>query len=135
MTASATFIRAQHFTPHVPRVLSTRDVVERMSNNPFYEAMITAGFILPGRLKPQANTWDSIIEAVAEKHSLTVAEMMSKSRKRHVAWARFEAWAEIYKTIPGVSYPKIGAKFDTDHSTVRQGIHRFRELSAAGYMP
>lgn len=131
MIGNATFFRSQS----VPPVLTTRDVVDRMANDPFYEAMITAGFILPGRLKPRPNTWAAIIQTVAEKHGITVAEIMSKSRKRHIAWARFEAWAEIYDTIPGVSFPQIGEKFKADHSTVRTGILRYRELSEAGYMP
>jgi chromosomal replication initiation ATPase DnaA len=131
MRGGSELTRGKYFPP----VLSTRDVVERMAKNPIYEAMITADFILPGRLKPQGHTWDTIIEEVACRHSVTVEELMSKSRKWHVARARFDAWAQIYATVPGVSLPKIAARFGTDHSTVRHGILRFKMLSEGGYMP
>lgn len=131
MTPSAASLR----DTYVPPILSTRDVVERMAANPLYEAMITADFILPGRLRPQVKTWESIVEEVAKRHNMRVDLVMSRNRARDAAWARFDAWSQMYTTIPGMSLTAIARIWGLDHTTVMTGIRRYKELHEGGYMP
>ena len=60
----------------------------------------------------------NIVKAIAAKHNLTVAEIMGRSRRRHIVRARQEAMTAIYVEFPMWSLPIIGRFFDRDHTTV-----------------
>jgi chromosomal replication initiation ATPase DnaA len=71
----------------------------------------------------------AIIKEVAKKHNLTVDQMMQRSRKRPVAWARQEAFDRLYLETKA-SLPTIAFLFGMDHTTVLHGIwaHRKRKI-------
>ena len=62
-----------------------------------------------------------IIKAVADKHGLELAEMMSKRRAFRIVYARQEAMWILSKETT-LSYPSIGALFDMDHTTIMHGV-------------
>lgn len=72
-----------------------------------------------------------VIAAVADRHSLTVADLKSTSRVRGIAWPRQEAMWELRQTglwsLPQIGY-FLGGR---DHTTVIFGIRRHEERRAA----
>jgi chromosomal replication initiation ATPase DnaA len=63
-----------------------------------------------------------IIREVAQKHGLTVAEMMIRSRKQRIAHARQEAYFRI-RTERKYTLHQVAAIFgDLDHATVIYGV-------------
>lgn len=61
-----------------------------------------------------------IIETVAEKHGMSVDEIMSRSRKDRIVAARHEAFYLLREA--GYSYPQIGRFFGgMDHTTALHG--------------
>lgn len=65
---------------------------------------------------PQALMAD-IIREVAERHGLSVGDLVGKSHSRSIAWPRHEAMWEC-RMRTQQSFPAIGRKFNRDHSTV-----------------
>lgn len=63
------------------------------------------------------------IAKVAAAHGVPVNRVMGDSRKRPVVLARYEAYYLLRKTR-GLSYPRIAAIFDRDHTSVIHGIGR-----------
>lgn len=63
--------------------------------------------------------------SIAEKHRVTVDEMIGKRRFGHLTAARFEAYAAAYKA--GKSLSQIGRFFNRDHTTILNGIRRYEE--------
>lgn len=82
-------------------------------------------------LSEPSRTICGIIKEVADKHDLTIKEMMEKNRKRRVAWARQEAFARLYIETRS-SLPVIGERFGMDHTTVLYGIWAHRKRKAEG---
>lgn len=77
------------------------------------------------------STMRDVAIEVAARHGSTIAELRGCSRQRCVAWARQEAFAEIY-SLGRFSLPQIGRFFgDRDHTTVLFGIRRHKERLAA----
>jgi chromosomal replication initiator protein len=66
-------------------------------------------------------TYDQICEAVCERFSLTVSELQSRRRSRHVAVPRQIAMY-LCRRLLRSSYPRIGELFGRDHSTVIHGV-------------
>lgn len=64
-----------------------------------------------------------IIKAVAQKHLVTVKEMLSDRRDKHLAMARQEACYEL-RARTELSTPQIGRLLNRDHSTVLHGCRR-----------
>lgn len=63
-----------------------------------------------------------ILVEVAQRHNLTVTELLSRSHKRVIAWPRHEAMWEIRRRTK-LSLPQIGKLMgDRDHTTVLHGI-------------
>ena len=59
-----------------------------------------------------------IIREVAQKHGLTVADMMVRSRKAHIAHARQEAYYRI-RTERNYTLEQVARVFgDLDHATI-----------------
>lgn len=73
-----------------------------------------------------------ILAQVAEKHGFTIAEMKSVSRKRPVAYARFEA-AYRMKAERGMSYYQISKVLARDdHTSI---LHAVRKHAAMHGLP
>jgi len=64
-----------------------------------------------------------VLAMMAEKHKVTVKEILSKVRTRAVTWARQDAMRELYTSMK-ISYPQIGRYFGRDHTTVLHSIKR-----------
>lgn len=78
-----------------------------------------------------------IISEVAERHGVTLGQIMSPIRTKKIAHARQEAQAALYDTLNDdgtrrYSLPKIGRIFDRDHTSVLHAIRRVRERAEAG---
>lgn len=108
--------------------MTTREFMGQLAANPYYDAMTAADIILPGRLNPARASWRAIVAVVADRRGVTVSEIMSRAKQRRIAYARFEAWAEIRENIPLASYPIIAEWFAVDHSTVLHGVRRWAEI-------
>jgi len=60
-----------------------------------------------------------IIELVARLHGCTYAEVIAKTRKRRVVWARVAAIGAIRNVRPSMSLPALGRLFGKrDHTTI-----------------
>ena len=78
-------------------------------------------FATPGDFSRQ------IMTDVAERHGLTLHDMISGGRQRRFAWARQEAMAEL-RDHTELSFPQIAAKLRlTDHTAVIYGIKRHKK--------
>ena len=63
-----------------------------------------------------------IMETVAWRHGVTVADLRGRRRSVRFVHARQEAMALIYET-GRFSYPQVGKMFDRDHSTAVHGVN------------
>lgn len=69
---------------------------------------------------------------IARLHGVSIGELFSRARERHVVAARVEIWSDLRER--GWSYPAIGRLFGRDGSTVYQvvvGKQRRGETGAA----
>jgi hypothetical protein len=93
-------------------------------------------------MSPAQNTL-AIIQAVADKHKVTVSDIMGRDRHKQINEPRQEAMYEVLIQRRHLTYPDIGRIFGRDHTTVisnvkahckRQGIDydaatvRFRRI-------
>jgi chromosomal replication initiation ATPase DnaA len=75
-------------------------------------------------------TWRQVIQQVAEKHNLTVDQVISPDRHRHIVIARHEAMWRLRQETK-MSLPQIARALGrTDHTTVRWAINRHAERMA-----
>jgi len=68
-----------------------------------------------------------ILDSVAQAFGVSVREIMGKTRERPVARARQAAYY-LCREFTSLSYPRIGAKFNRDHSTVMYGVKQVGHL-------
>lgn len=68
------------------------------------------------------DTTRAIIREVAERHGVTVAEVLSPSREGRVMRARHHAILAVRSQKPHLSTPQLGRIFGRDHSTVLHHI-------------
>jgi len=73
----------------------------------------------------------SIIKEVAQKHDLMMRDILSKSRKRHIAWPRHEAFDRLRKETK-MSLPAIARIWDMDHTSILYGIWAHRQRKEQG---
>ena len=79
---------------------------------------------LRARMTPGEQT-RAIIQEVAERNDLTLAQIMSRTRKRHISWPRQEAMYEVAKRRTWMSLPDIGRVFGgMDHTNILHGIRQ-----------
>lgn len=69
-----------------------------------------------------------IIDAVAAKHGLQRAHILSNSRKRQIVKARHEAMLEARRLRPDMSISLLSRQFDRDHTTL---LHALNKANAA----
>ena len=68
-----------------------------------------------------------VVELVAQSFSVTVEQVLSRSRSRSIARAR-QASCYVLRERFGMSLHEIGSLLDRDHTTVLHSIHRSAEL-------
>lgn len=71
-----------------------------------------------------------MVEEVAAKHRLTVPIIMGTSRDVASVAARHEAWWTVWRET-GLSYPRLGALFRRDHSSILHGVRKHQAKVAA----
>jgi chromosomal replication initiation ATPase DnaA len=80
-----------------------------------------------GELVVSGTTWKDTARAVADKHGLTLAELLGPSRVRKVAHARQEAMALVHHEHK-LSTVRVGQLFGgRDHTTV---LHALKQVTA-----
>ena len=69
--------------------------------------------------------WKLILREVCASHSITMDQLISHNRSKHLIKARMLAYYRLSKEL-GLSLPQIGRYIgDRDHSTVFYGIKRY----------
>ena len=85
------------------------------------------------RMTPGEQT-RAIIQEVAERNDLTLEQIMSRTRKRHVSHPRQEAMYEVAKRRTWMSLPDIGRVFGgMDHTTILHGIREHCKRVGVSY--
>lgn len=119
-----------------PKLRPFRPTINFNHVEPFTKNLIrTIGWGLAGRpLRPSLRRWSGpqrIIEQVASKHKVTLAEMKGQGRNQRYVKARQEAFYRIRKEC-GYSLPEIGQLFGgRDHTTILHGIRRHEAMLAS----
>ena len=72
--------------------------------------------------EPVSDTVDRIIESVGRHYEVSLNDIMGTSRKKEIKTARNVAMYVI-RSITNMSYPKIGALFNRDYSTVHSNVN------------
>lgn len=73
-----------------------------------------------------------ILRAVADMHSLSVEEMLSKDRHRRVSWPRQQAMWEIRRHT-SLSYPQMAQRLKMGHhTTIIHGVAEHQKRVDAG---
>ena len=81
--------------------------------------------ILTPEQQAQAAQIQTIIRETAAKHNISTEYLIGHTRRRGVAWARFEIMWRARHEI-GASYELIGAVLGgRNHSTVMYGVARY----------
>ena len=76
-----------------------------------------------------------ILREVAEKHGVTVNDILSPRRSNPIVHARQEA-AWRMKTETAFSYPEIGRRMGgKDHTTIMWAVKRYEEMRESGVFP
>ena len=65
-----------------------------------------------------------VIDRIAREHDVRPAELLGRSRLKHIALARHHAMAVI-RWSSTMSLPAIGHLFERDHTTVMSGIAKY----------
>ncbi len=106
--------------------ITTRDFVAQCR-----DAMLTADFILPGRIvvKTPLTVARLIVDTIAESYDISVSDIMGKGQSRIYSIPRQEAFAKV-RDYTGWSYPKLASFFGKDHTTIMQGIKTYNKRVA-----
>lgn len=64
----------------------------------------------------------SVLQAVANRHRLTIDDIKGPSRKAYICRARWDAMRLLRDR--GLSLPSIGRMLNRDHTTVVHGLRR-----------
>jgi hypothetical protein len=77
--------------------------------------------------------WRALVRHIAEKHGVTMKDVISDFRDREVVAARFECYWHMREVLK-MSFPAIGAALGgKDHTSVLHGYRRHKaKLEAAG---
>lgn len=72
---------------------------------------------------PRAHLWDEIAE-IAKANGVPLSALRGRTLNRRIAAVRHEVWY-VLRTRHSMSYPKIGAIFDRDHTSVIYGVGQY----------
>lgn len=67
-----------------------------------------------------------IIHVVAALHKIEPEDLLGPCRERRLSVPRQDAFAYA-REVTGASYPRLGAYFKRDHTTLVHGVQRHRE--------
>lgn len=103
-------------------------IIDRMDGG-----AMPSGFLAKGEddCKPlyriAAERWKDVLEEVAEKHGLTVTEMLARRRAKPIVHARQEACWRLVKEL-GYSYPQVARRCNYyDHTTALHAVRKHQE--------
>lgn len=65
-----------------------------------------------------------IIADVAYQHDVSVSEILSVRKDRHIAAARVDAIAAVHRARPDWSHRRIGMLFKRDHKWIGKALRR-----------
>lgn len=74
-------------------------------------------------LKPISRPIHSLAAEICSKHDVTLAQLQSPIRMKHIVRARWELMYRANREI-GATLPRIGHFLNRDHTTVLHGIRR-----------
>lgn len=63
------------------------------------------------------------VQEAAGAHGVKETDILSKSRLRHIAWARFHSWRILH--VSGRSFPWIARQFGAHHTSVMYGVRQW----------
>lgn len=112
------------YRPQMSRGVPPPSIVPR-SRIPAPKVMVRRNLTMQDERKPDCpfRRSSTIAAGVAAKHGVTLAMLMGESRVKHIVAARHEAWWLVWRTT-GMSYPRIGAIFRRDHTTIMHGVKK-----------
>jgi len=65
----------------------------------------------------------NVLREVAEKHQITVDDLIGQNRQRYIAWPRLEAYYRAFVECPHVSLAECGRRMGgRDHTTILHGV-------------
>lgn len=82
---------------------------------------------------PDAPKWRQIIKDICRKHNVSIAVVMSESRRMDVSPVRHECFYQIHEQTT-TSKNQIGVMFGRDHTTVIWGIRQHIKRAAKAGM-
>ena len=121
----------QHSTRVMPRQFHSKEEMEAIHDAERRIFEVTMGAVsYESATKVKMR---EIAASVAMERGLTLADILSTSKVKPIAYARFSAWKEIYDTRDkkgrrAFSLPQIASYFGKDHPTILHGIRRADEL-------
>lgn len=122
---------AQHVVANVRELegaLNKVLTISRLSNEPIYLELVQKALKDVIAIRVQAISMDNIRKVVAEYYEVSVKDLMSKKRSRHIARPRQVAMA-LAREFTNNSYPEIGQSFGgRDHTTVMHACDKVKEL-------
>lgn len=77
---------------------------------------------------PFATPMRALILSIAREHGLTYADMIGKSRRKHIVQARHEAIWAVRDARPDMSLPQIGRLFHKDHTSILHALRKRGQL-------
>lgn len=75
-------------------------------------------------------TISELVAVVAAKHGVHAGDIMSKSRRREIAYARFEVWWTLRQRGGVWSYPNIARHWGYDHTSILFGVRKWSQILA-----
>lgn len=72
---------------------------------------------------------NEVLRCVAQSYLLSIADLLSKNRHRHIAEARIVAYW-LLRTRTELSFPEIGRVLGKDHTSVMSGVRKCVERRA-----
>ncbi len=122
---------AQHVVANVRELegaLNKVVTISRLSSEPIYLDLVQKALKDVIAIRVQAISMDNIRKVVAEYYEVSVKDLMSKKRARHIARPRQVAMA-LAREFTNNSYPEIGQSFGgRDHTTVMHACDKVKEL-------
>lgn len=95
--------------PTAPRPPKPRDVINIVTS-------------MPSEAMP---LYKRIMREICQKHQVTMVNLLSDRRARHIVAARYEAMYRMSEEA-GMSLPAIGRRFNKDHTTCLYGIRKYK---------
>lgn len=73
--------------------------------------------------------WKRVVLDIASSHRLTIAQIFSDQRSKHIVKARHESFYRLHREL-GMSLAQIGRHFRMDHTSVLHGVRQHEKRMA-----